>query len=135
MNFRDRTSNSRLALEATEYAREKGKADGFHHALMFAYWRDTNDIGNIEVVLDVAKVSGLDAEELRQALTDRRYSEEVQHQIDLARQFNINAVPSFIFDNKFLVQGCQPYDVFEQVMEEHVLPDEKQAEGEDASEG
>jgi len=134
MRFRERTSNSRLALEATEYARDQGKANGFHHALMKAYWVETRDIGDSDVLTDVAAACGLDAAELRQALTDRRYSEEVQHQIDLARQFNIYAVPSFIFSHKFLVQGCQPYDVFERIMEEHVLPDARAARGEAQSE-
>ena len=35
----------------------------------------------------------------------------------LANQLQIHAVPSFVFDDKYLVQGAQPYEVFCKLVE------------------
>ena len=130
MNFRDKVSNSRLALEATEFAREQGrdKFEDFHRGVMDAYWRDGRNIGDVEVLVDVGTKVGLDSQGLREALADRRYAQAIEAQIDFGRQAGINAVPAFIFDDKYLIEGAQPYEVFQRVIQQHVLPG-RQAEG------
>ena len=65
---------------------------------------------------------GLDGQELAEALEQRKFQEVVQLQVDEAHRLNIRAVPTFIFQGRLAVQGAQPYEVFQQVMEEHVLP-------------
>ncbi len=122
MRFGDKVSNSRLALEATEYARAQGKLEPFHRAAFNAYFRDRENIGLADVLVRLGEDVGLDTAGLRQALEQRTHAEAVERQIDLAKRLNILAVPSFIFDNKYLVQGCQPYELFKQVMDEHVIP-------------
>ena len=130
MRFADLVSNSRLALEAAEFARDQGKLEAFHDGVFGAYFRDTKNIGDAGVLLEIGDAAGLDRESLRDALDRRAYSEKVEYQIDMAKRLNIAAVPTFIFDNKFMVQGAQPYDVFKRVMEEHVLPErESKADG------
>ena len=123
MRFADKVSNSRLALEATEYARTQGKLEAFHRGVFDAYFGNAENIGDPDVLARVGEAAGLDPAELRRVLEDRRYSEAVERQIELARRMNIQAVPSFIFEGKYLVQGAQPYEVFKQVMDEYVLPD------------
>ena len=51
---------SRLALEATEYAREHGKLLSFHRAVFHKLYGEGQDIGNWEVLSDVARSLGLD---------------------------------------------------------------------------
>lgn len=125
MNFRDHTSYSRLALEAQDFAKDHGKAAEFHHAGFDAYWRDTKDIGNIEVVLDLAKSVGLNPEELRPILEKRTLQAKVEAEMDEARMLNIHAVPTFIFENKWAIEGAQPYALFERVMQEYVKAPKK----------
>ncbi len=122
MRFAGKVSNSRLALEATEYARDHDKLEPFHRAVFAAYFRDRENIGDAEVLVRLGETAGLDPPGLKQALEERTYSESVEHQIELARRLNIAAVPSFIFDGKYLLQGAQPYQVFQQLMDEYVLP-------------
>lgn len=122
MRFRDRASSSRLALEATAYAETEGKAGAFHRAMFQAYWKDALNIGDEAVVRQVGDAAGLGAGGLAEALERRTLRESVQRQLDEARTMRISAVPTFIFDGRFAVQGCQPYEVFERVMEEYVLP-------------
>ena len=120
MKFRDHTSYSRLALEAQDYAIEHGKADAFHRAGFDAYWKDAKDIGNIEVVLELAASAGLDVNKLRPLLAERTLQAKVEAQMDEARMLNISAVPTFIVAGKWAIEGAQQYELFEQVMREYV---------------
>ena len=122
IQFRDKRSNSRLALEAAEYARAQGSLDPLHRTIFHAYWRDGLDIGDASVLAELAGSVGLDGQELAEALEQRKFQEVVQLQVDEAHRLNIRAVPTFIFQGRLAVQGAQPYEVFQQVMEEHVLP-------------
>src|SRR5215210_4246583 len=68
---------SRRALEAAEYARGEGRFDEMHEALFRAFFEDGQDIGREEVLLEVGASVGLDREDLRAALEERRYTEKV----------------------------------------------------------
>jgi len=46
-------TNSLLALEATEYAKEKGKEEEFSRAVYRAYFQEGKNIGDLEVLLPV----------------------------------------------------------------------------------
>ncbi len=122
MATRERTSNPLLALEMTEYAKEVGKVDTFHGRVMKAYWSEALDIGDPEVLKRLAAEAGLDAAGFAEALESRRFKEQFEAKLDIARQLNIHAVPSFVFEEKYLVQGAQPYEVFKKVVQEYVLP-------------
>ncbi|NTW60271.1 MAG: hypothetical protein HGA43_14030 [Nitrospirae bacterium] len=53
-------SNSRLSLEAGEFAKEQDRFDQFHHAVFDAYFAQGKDIGDITVLEQLGKGSGLD---------------------------------------------------------------------------
>jgi predicted DsbA family dithiol-disulfide isomerase len=122
---RERTSYSRLALEAQDWAKDHGDVDAFHHAAFDAYWRDGRDIGAVDVVLDIAKSVGMDPEALRPVLEGRTLQGKVEQEIDQARMLNIHAVPTFILDQKWAIEGAQPYALFQRVMQEHVKAERK----------
>ena len=117
MNFRDVVSNSRLALEAAEFARDQDKLDDFHRAVLHAYWVDGKDIGDDAVLAEIGGSVGLEPNLLRAAAVTRTYRERVDYQVNVARELGIGGVPAFIFNERFLLQGAQPFAVFEQVME------------------
>ena len=107
--------NTRKAHEATEFAREQGSADmllAFHRAVFYAYWTDERNIGDVDVLCEVAAVCGLDPEALREALADGRYAAEVEDQMQWARAAGITGVPTVVYDGRFAVVGAQDYDVF-----------------------
>ena len=68
-----RASNSRQALEASEYARDKGHFDSFHSRVFRAYFIETLDIGDLDVILGLAREDGLDSDDLRRALKEKQY--------------------------------------------------------------
>lgn len=107
--------NTRKAHEATEYARDNGRLWEFHRAAFKAYWEDERNIGDVDVLADAAAGCGLDADGLRGALADGRYTGRVDEQIEWGRAAGITGVPTVIFNERFAVVGAQDYEVFADV--------------------
>lgn len=114
MNMPPRMANTRLALQASEFARDKGVFNALHRNLFAAYFKDGEDIGDMEVLLSIAAGSGLDPEELRPALEKGRYLPRLMEHREQAAQDGITGIPTFIMDNMRVV-GAQPYAVLEKV--------------------
>ena len=107
------TSNSHLALEAAAFAAAQGEEARFHRAMFKAYFEDLEDIGNLDTVLRVGTAAGLPEAELRAALTEGRYRDEVDEGIRWAQQVGVTAVPTFVLDERYAVVGAQEGRVFE----------------------
>jgi predicted DsbA family dithiol-disulfide isomerase len=112
LNEISRASNSRLALEASEYARDKGHFDSFHGRVFRAYFVETRDIGNLEVILGLASEDGLDDDDLRRALKEKQYAARLEEAKDEARGYGITAVPTFIINGKHKLVGAKPIEAF-----------------------
>ena len=106
-----RTSYTMYSLEATEYAQQLGQFDAFHLAAYKAYWEDLSDLGDLDVIREIALKCGLDWPELSQRLESGYYRETVMAQYQQALDLGIRGIPSFIVGNQ-LFTGAQPYDVF-----------------------
>ena len=107
--------NTRKAHEATEFAREHGSPEGlldYHRAIFFAYWTEERNIGDVDVLCDVAASCDLNADALREALGDGRYTTTVEDQMQWARDVGITGVPTVIYEDRFAVVGAQDYEVF-----------------------
>jgi predicted DsbA family dithiol-disulfide isomerase len=109
-------SNSHLALVADLFARDAGKQEPFHTNMFKAYWQEHRNIGDREVVLDVARQSGLDAAALAQAIDDRRYEQELAGVCDECNRYGITGVPTFII-GRYMVVGAQPYEMLERALD------------------
>ena len=107
--------NTRKAHEATEFAREHGKLWEIHRALFHAYFEEERNIGDTDVVCDVAASVGLDADALRRALEDHGYAGEVEKQLAWARSSGISGVPTVVYQEKFAVVGAQEYAVYKDI--------------------
>ena len=124
------TPNSHLALEAAEFASDHGgHVDAFHRALFKAHFEDSENIGDLDVLVRIGGQNGIDGAELRAALDGGRYRAQVDEQIEWARSVGITGVPTFIFNDRYAVVGAQEYPVFQRVMEELGYPQR----GEDAT--
>ena len=108
-------ANSHLALEAAEFAREHGGFARYHRALFHAYFADARDIGDADVLCDVARDAGVDDQGLRQALADERYRERIDAVTAAAREEEVVSTPTFIFSSGFRIVGAQEYRLFESV--------------------
>ena len=114
VNFGDlsRLSNSRMSLEASEYARDAGRFDSFHGRIFRGYFNETRDIGDLDVLVELAQQEGLDTDDLRGALQEGRYVPRLDEAHSEGRRLGINAVPTFIINGKYTIVGAQSLDFF-----------------------
>lgn len=96
---------TRLAHEAAEFARRQGKLTDMASALFRAYWHDGRDIGQVDVLCAIGAEAGLDPAELKECLDNRTLADAVVEGLQLAREYEITAVPTFIVGNRYLLQG------------------------------
>jgi predicted DsbA family dithiol-disulfide isomerase len=86
--------------------------------LFAAHFTDGQDVGDLAVLTRLAVEAGMDEERVRSYLTSDEGAEELASELDQARRLGIRAVPSFVFEGKFMVQGAQSASVFLQALEE-----------------
>ena len=113
----EKVPNSRRALMLSEYARERGAFDALHARLFDAYWARGRDIGDEQVLVEEGAAVGLEAADVIDALADVRYSERVQADTRAALEMGAGGVPAWLIDQRLLVPGAQPHEVFDRVME------------------
>ena len=80
-------------------------------ALMAAYFTHGVPIGERSALEQVAKEVGLDADEVRAALDEGAFADEVRGDEQLAGELGITAVPFFVIDRAIGVPGAQTPDV------------------------
>ena len=117
MKQRDVLINSRKALGAAEFARERGKFDEMHRALFKAHWELSGKLEDVDDLVRIGTEAGLDPVELRAAIEEGRYEQVLDENRRLAESVGINAIPAHIFGRRYLVLGAQPYDAFTQVLD------------------
>jgi predicted DsbA family dithiol-disulfide isomerase len=106
-NARTHTYNSRLAQELAKGFESIGPA------LYKAYFDEARNIGDVEVLVDVARSAGIDSKAAREALNERSFKEAVDLDWEKARRYGITGVPSFVAGGRKLV-GAHPYETLEQ---------------------
>ncbi|MEE9202951.1 MAG: DsbA family oxidoreductase [Dehalococcoidia bacterium] len=125
LNRPSRISNSRLALQIAEFAKEKGRAREYHEAVFRAYWREGKDIGDRELLFSLAAQVGLDPEELDAYLKSGQAAAKMDRHLQEVREYGIDGVPTFVIGHKMVV-GAQPYEVLERVLLEELSNDKKE---------
>ncbi|KQB59720.1 MULTISPECIES: DsbA family oxidoreductase [Acidovorax] len=113
---RSRVYNTFDAHRLLHWAEEKGLQPPLKHALFKAYFTDGQDPSNHEVLVRVAGEVGLNVDEARELLASDRFAEEVREREQLYLQNGIHSVPAIIINERHLIQGGQPVEVFEQAL-------------------
>ena len=118
MGARSRIYNTFDAHRLLHWAYEQSPAQqrALKMALFTAYFTDGLDPSNHAVLLNAATSVGLDAAGAKAVLESDRYTTEVRAAQALYRQHGINAVPAVIINNKHLISGGQPVEVFAQAL-------------------
>lgn len=86
--------------------------------LMAGHFGEGLDIGDHDQLADAAARAGLDREAVAAFLAGDDLREEVLADIDEARRLGVTAVPTFVFEGKWAVQGGQESAVFLQALEQ-----------------
>ncbi|MFZ3127451.1 MAG: DsbA family oxidoreductase [Rhodoferax sp.] len=85
-------------------------------ALLKAYFTDGEDPSNHTVLARVAGEVGLDAAQARAILAGDAYADEVRAQEQFYLQQGIHSVPAVVINDRHLISGGQPPEVFEQAL-------------------
>ena len=117
MHSRDVIINSRRALGAAEFARERGKFEDMHHALFKAHWEGSGRLEDVDDLVRIGTAVGLDGGPLRSAVEEHRYDPVIDENRRMASSVGIDAIPAHIFGRRYLVLGAQPYEVLKQVVD------------------
>jgi len=99
-------TNSRLSLEASEFAKIKGRFLEFHTGTYEAYFLEGRNIGDIEIVIDIGEKAGLEKSDLVECLDKRTMFDKIEENKKDAEDNIILGVPTFMFGN-FPVHGNQ----------------------------
>jgi predicted DsbA family dithiol-disulfide isomerase len=109
-------SNSRGALRLAELARDQGRFGELHGRLMDAYWADGRDIGDHDVLRELAAAARVQG--AGELLAGDRYLDRVLASTAEAQSIGISGVPAFLLDGRLLVLGAQPRETFERAFEQ-----------------
>jgi predicted DsbA family dithiol-disulfide isomerase len=113
---RTHTYNSRLAQELGKWADTQSGGEAVHDALYKAYFVETRNIGDPEILVEIAGSVGLSPDEARAVLTERRFKDAVDADWAKSHRYGVTGVPTFVAD-RYGVVGAQPYEVLEQLVE------------------
>jgi len=109
-------SNTHLALLLAEYAKGTPHFDKLHRALFKAYFEDCRDIGQREVLTDLALQAGLTKEEAEAAWQNQENEINLQNINRRALQEGATGTPTFIINDRYRIVGAQPYEVFSEAL-------------------
>ncbi len=87
-------------------------------ALFRAYFVEGRDIGDIEVLADIADACAMDAAVVMRLMKGEEDRREIVERDAAARGMGINSVPTFIVAGQHAVPGAQPPELWVKVIEE-----------------
>jgi predicted DsbA family dithiol-disulfide isomerase len=111
--------NSRLALEAAEFAAEVGTGEAFEGRIYRAYFSDGLNIGLQGVLADLGADVGIDRQDLNVALESNRYTMRLKNNAMIAHNRNVDGVPTF-FIGEYPLVGAQSEGVMRQIIGRYV---------------
>ncbi len=105
-----------------------GHQNSVVEGLFRSYFLEGNDIGDVDILAEVAAAAGLDQAEAKAKakayLSSEEGVEQTRAETQEAHRLGISSVPCFIFDGKYAVSGAQEPEVFSQVFDLALQPDD-----------
>jgi predicted DsbA family dithiol-disulfide isomerase len=119
MDRRSRTYNTFDAHRLLHWAAEEGsdaQQRALKHALLRAHFTDGENPGAREVLLACAVQAGLAAERAAEVVDSDEFADAVRERERLYLDAGIHSVPAVIINDRHLIAGGQPPEVFEQAL-------------------
>ncbi len=117
-NFTDdtRMQNTFLAHQLLTWAQSKGLQHPLKMALFDAHFTQGRNVGDKEVLTDIAASVGLDPVEAKEALASGSYAAQTREAQQIWTSRGISGVPSMIFEGKYLITGAQGAENYAQLL-------------------
>lgn len=113
-----RIPNTLDAHRVIHWAGLEGRQTPVKAALLRAYWCEGRDIGDHATLAGIAGECGLDRAAIARLLAGDTDRAAIVARDAHARERGVNAVPTFVIANRYVVSGAQPPSVWEQVIAE-----------------
>jgi predicted DsbA family dithiol-disulfide isomerase len=108
--------NTFAAHRLLHWAGLAGRQRELKEALFVSNFTEGQPTNDVDALVEAAVKAGLDGPAAREVLVSGRYTDEVRVAEEAWIRAGISAVPSVIFERKWLVQGGQPPEAFEQAI-------------------
>ena len=118
MERRGRIYNTFDAHRLLSWAEEQGRQRELKLALFDAYFTRCEDPSNHEVLLRAVQSVELDREEAKRILASTEYADDVRTREQFFQRAGVRSVPAVIINQKHLISGGQPPEVFERALRE-----------------
>ena len=113
---RGRIYNTFDAHRLLHWAGIEGRQGELKHTLLNAYFRDGENVGDTDVLVRLAEQAGLPGERAREILSADEFAAETRAQERSFLRNGINAVPAIIINERHLISGGQPPELFERAL-------------------
>jgi predicted DsbA family dithiol-disulfide isomerase len=112
-----RTPNTVDSHRLIRWAGGAGLQDEMVEALFKAYFEDGRDIGDIDVLVEIAGDTGMDTALVADLLEEGADREIIEREDALAHRMGISGVPTFIFANKYALSGAHDPETLLEVID------------------
>lgn len=109
-------TNTARAHRLIHHAATEGKQQQMARRLFEAYFSEGRNVGDPEVLADLATEVGLDRDAGLNVVLSDAYAAEFADDVQLAREIGITGVPFFVLDGKYAISGAQPLQVFNEAL-------------------
>jgi predicted DsbA family dithiol-disulfide isomerase len=116
MEKRGRIYNTFNAHRLLHWAQLEGRQRALKEALLKAYFTLGENPSDAALLVRVAASVGLNAERAQAILDSNEFADEVRAQEQFYLQNGINSVPAVIINERHLISGGQPPEVFAQAL-------------------
>ena len=116
LDKRSRIYNTFDAHRLLHWAHLEGHQLALKQALLKAYFTDGEDPSDYTVLLRLAESVGLDGAHAKAILASDTYAADVRQQEQFYQQQGIHSVPAVVINDRHLISGGQPPEVFEQAL-------------------
>ncbi|WP_137700508.1 DsbA family oxidoreductase [Marimonas lutisalis] len=113
-----RTPNTLDAHRLIHWAGIEGRQTPVVAALFRAYFQDGRDIGDREVLADIADSAGMDAGVVLRLLETEEDKAGLLDKEKGFREMGVRSVPTFIINGQHAVPGAQPVELWQKVIDE-----------------
>jgi predicted DsbA family dithiol-disulfide isomerase len=111
------TLNAHRLLTLVERERGVDAQRSLMRRLFDAHFAEGKNVGDPRVLAELAADVGLDQDETRNYLESDAGTREVREEIAAAQRLGVSAVPTYVFDDKYIVEGAQPTELFVQALQ------------------
>ena len=130
----DRIAKQPNTLDAhrlIHWAGLEGRQTPMVAALFRELWRDGRDVGDADVLAEIAGEVGLDRAMMRRLLDGDGDAEDIRARDAHARERGVSGVPCFVIANRHVLQGAQPAETWGRIIEDINRQLAEAAKGED----